>query len=432
MKQLLILLLLAGILSSCTVMYRGIRYGNADIDDYQVFDTYPLSQSENPFQFHVKNTKLVDTFNIKFNYKGNTYNQIDSLLNNTSTRSFLVIKNDSILYEKYFRGYKRSDISTVFSVSKSVTSLMVGIAVDDGYIQDIHDPVTKYIPELNSADPLFKKLTIKHLLDMRSGIKFKEAYGWNPFSLIARLYYGKNQLKLITKLKFEREPGTKYHYQSIATTILGIVIEKATNKNFAKYFEEKVWKPLEMENAANWNLDSKKYQSAKTFGGLSISAIDLAKIGRLYINEGRYKDKQIVSSKWISKTLTPNLENDGYQNQWYSFSASGSDTAGTHMFPDSITAYNVWKERYAEKYPFYDIYELRKSDMKKKFHDKYWKYDGDKYWRLSLYTKQFYALGIMSQLMLVDPEKETILIRLGDYSDYDIYRSLLYRINRML
>jgi CubicO group peptidase (beta-lactamase class C family) len=432
MKQILILLLLIGFLSSCTVLYRGIRYGNADIDDYQVFDKYHLTQSDNPFQFYVKNTPLVDTFNIDYNHKGNKYNQIDSLLNNTSTRSFLVIRNDSVLYEKYFRGYKCSDISTVFSVSKSVTSLMVGIAIDDGYIKDIHDPVTNYIPELNSADPQFKKLTIKHLLDMRSGIRFKEDYGWNPFSLIAKLYYGKNQFKLVTKLKFENEPGSKNYYHSIATTILGLVVEKASGKNFAKYFEEKVWKPLEMENTANWNLDSKKYQSAKTFGGLSISAIDLAKIGRLYINEGRYKDKQIVSPKWIKETLTPNVKNDGYQNQWYSFSAFGSDTTGNRMFTDSLTALKVYKERYAKKYPIFDIFEVRKSDMKKKYHDKYWKYDGDKYWRLSIYTNQFYALGIMSQVMLIDPLRKTILIRLGDYSDYHIYRGLLYRINRVL
>lgn len=201
---------------------------------------------------------MIDTLDIKWAYRNTMYHNLDSLLKNTSTRAFLIIRNDSIIYENYFRGYKRKDISTVFSVSKSVTSLLIGIAIDEGYISSVNDPVTKYILELKNADPMFEKLTIKDLLDMRSGIKFKEDYGFNPFSKIARLYYGTDQLSQVKKLHFECEPGTRHEYQSIATTILGIIIEKTTNQDFAKYFENKVWKPLGMENTAQWSLDDKK------------------------------------------------------------------------------------------------------------------------------------------------------------------------------
>ena len=267
---------------------------------------------------------------------------------------------------------------------------------------------------------------------MRTGIKFDENYGFNPFSKIARLYYGTNQLAQIKKLKFECEPGTKYEYQSISTTILGIIVEKATQQNFAKYFEYKVWMPLGMENTAKWSLDDKKHKSVKVFGGLSITAIDLAKIGRLYLNGGKFNGKQIVSQKWVKETLTPNIENNGYQNQWYSFSGNGVDSAGNKYFTDSITVQKVWKERYANKYQYYDISLIKKSDLTRKKQKKYWNLDIDKYWNLSLYTNQYYALGIMKQILFIDPEKNTIIVRLGDGSDFDNYLGLMYKVNKEL
>ncbi len=409
-----------------------MRFGAQDIDDYNVFPTYDLTENQDKFRFEEKEDNLLDTLDIDWEYKNVVYHNLDSLLEASSTRSFLVIRNDSVIYENYFQGYERDDISTVFSVSKSITSLLVGIAVEDGYITDINDPVTKCIPELRSADPMFKELTIKHLLDMRSGLKFNESYAFNPFAKIARLYYGRNQMALIKKLHFECEPGTKYEYQSISTAILGIVIEKATQQNFAEYFEKKVWKPLEMENTAKWSLDDKKHQSVKAYGGLSISAIDLAKIGRLYLNGGKYKGKQIVSKEWVNTTLTPNVDNEGYQYQWYSLSGGGRGSTGTSYFNDSITAQELWCEKYSKDYAYYEIIKIEKEDYSKRARKKYWKFDSDFKWRLKLYTNQYYALGIMKQILFVDPEKNTIIVRLGDHSDFDKYTALMYTINTAL
>ncbi len=195
MKRLFFLIIIAiTLLSSCTVLYRAVRYGSEDIDDHKIFPTYNFAENREKFHFVEASNELFDTLDVRWKYKDIEYHNLDSLLGNTSTRSFLVIRNDTILYERYFRGYKRDDISTVFSVSKSVTSLLVGIAIDEGFINDVKDPVVKYISELNTADPMFQKLTIEHLLDMRSGIDFDEDYSFNPFSEIARLYYGRNQL----------------------------------------------------------------------------------------------------------------------------------------------------------------------------------------------------------------------------------------------
>ena len=432
MKRIIFLLILFYSMTSCTVLYRTIRYGGEDIDDYNVFPTYDFKDNNNKFFFEKSNSNLVDTLNINWKYNNCKFDNLDSLLKTTTTRAFLVIKNDSIIYENYLRGYKKEDFSTVFSVSKSVTSLLIGIAIDEGYVSSVNDPVKKYISELKSADPMFEKLTIKDLLDMRSGIKFKEDYGLNPFSKIARLYYGTNQLSQIRKLHFECEPGTKYNYQSISTAILGVIIEKSTHQSFAEYFEEKVWKPLGMENDGKWSLDDKKNKSAKAFGGLSISAIDLAKIGRLYLNEGKWNGKQIISKGWIHETLTPKLQNDEYQNQWYSFSAAGVDSAGNRYFNDSISAQKQWESKYCKKYPFHEVIKIRKTDYKRKYRKKYWQFDTDYKWILKIYTEQYYALGIMKQILFIDPKKNTIFVRLGDDSDLEDYTSLFYKINSKL
>ncbi|NME67855.1 serine hydrolase domain-containing protein [Flammeovirga aprica] len=422
------LLLLFSLLSSCTVIYRGVRYGGADVDDHNVFPTYDIKENKEKYHFANSNLHPLDTIDIKWKYKERQFHHIDSLLEMTTTRGFVVIRNDSILHENYYRGYKKEDISTVFSVSKSVTSLLMGIAIDEGYVSSTNDQVTKYISELKKADPTFQKLTIQDLLDMRSGIKFEENYGFNPFSKIARLYYGSNQMGVIKKLHFEHEPGTNHKYQSIDTAILGIVIERATKRNLGQYFEEKVWKPLEMQNTAKWSLDSKRHQSVKAYGGLSLSSIDLAKIGRLYLNDGVWNNQQVVSKEWVKKSLTTKVENDGYQDQWYSLNTSGRDENDNTFFSDSLTAQKLWEEKYRDKYPFYEVIKLEKKD----YSEKYWEFDTDVKWKLKLYTNQYYALGIMRQILFIDPEKNTIFVRLGDSSDFGDYFTLIYNINKVL
>lgn len=416
LKYTVFFLVVIFLFASCTVLARYVKYGSEDIDDYRIFPTYPFQENTHKFYFD--------------KYADNRLDTLQSLLEKTSTRAFIVIRNDSVLYEKYFRNYRKEDISTVFSVSKSVTSLLVGIALDEGHIKDVNEPVTNYIGELNNVNPDFKKLTIRHLLDMRTGIRFDENSRKirNP---MARLYYGKNQMDVIKKLKFEAEPGTKHEYQSISTAILGIVLERATGKNLAQYFEEKVWIPLGMENRGSWSLDTEN-GSAKAFGGLNISAIDLAKIGKLYVNKGKFGHRQIVSEKWIAESLTPNTSNDGYQNQWYSDFAAVRDEVGNRYFKDSTTVMDIWKEKYQKRYPVFSLYKTSPKGFRKEYVEKYMWPDEDEYrWLMNIYTGQFYALGIFKQLLYIDPAKKIVIVRLGDNNDYE-YEKLMYEIAQRL
>ena len=281
----------------------------------------------------------------------------------TETQGVLIIQNDSIVYEKCTGEMAVDKIAGVFSVTKSVTSLLCGIAVDEGTVKSIDDPVTDYLPELMSKDPLWQKLTIRHLLDMRSGLDFEDTYSLSlkgkdikQLHAMAKLNYGRNIWAQVKKLKFRCEPGTEYRYESMTTEILGLVIERATGRRFADYLEEKVWTPLGMEFPAFLSYDSKKHHAPHAFGGVALTMLDLAKIGRLYLNKGVWDGKRIVSESWIEQSTAYSADNEGYHFCWYNTSCIGAEKA---------------------EYPGY------------------------------------YAMGIRGQILFVNPYKNLIMVRLG-------------------
>jgi CubicO group peptidase (beta-lactamase class C family) len=396
------------------MLYRSVRYWTPDIDEYNAFPQAVIEAGEDRFLFPEggKNTGIGS---LKVTVKGREKLTVDEYLAKTRTTAFLLIHNDTILYEKYYRGYNRSQISTFFSTTKSITSLLTGIAVDEGHIKSVHDAVTDYLPELKARDPHFQRLTIEHLLNMQAGLKFNESYS-NPFSGMAKLYYGNNQLAFIEHLKFECEPGTRYTYNSATTAILGLVLERATGTPYAKYLEDKVWHPLGMENNASISLDDKRHRSAKAYQGLNATAIDLAKIGRLYLNGGNWNGRQIVSKAWIDKSITPAVvpvedwaKYKDQQYQWYSDDRKCyiTDSLGAYRFTDSIAA-RAFAE--ASDIPYYTV---------RKYADRR---AGD-YWVVCDLGPQFYTYGIMTQILYVDPEKKFILVRLGEdwaTGDYNV------------
>ena len=253
----------------------------------------------------------------------------DALDSKSKTQGVLIIQNDSIVYEKYWGDISSDRLATVFSVSKSITSLMCGIAVDDGYIHSIDDAVTDYLPELKKKDPMWQRLTIRHLLDMQSGLDFDDAYYLNLKYLkrliaITRLNYGHHVMRQIRGLKFRCEPGTQYRYESMTSQILGVVIERASKKRFVDYLSEKVWKPLQMESPALINIDSRRHRVPHTFGGITLTMKDLAKIGRLYLNRGVWNGQRIVSEEWIRLSTEYDTSNKGYHFNWYNSSSYGA------------------------------------------------------------------------------------------------------------
>jgi CubicO group peptidase (beta-lactamase class C family) len=305
-------LLIIGIsmlLTSCQ-LGRFVFYNFADINDHKKFHSRALTIDALPYNFHTTNSG-------KFPKELNGI-PFDKYLEDNKTVAFLIIKNDTIQYEKYFKGYEKESIVPSFSMAKSVTSILIGCAIDEGLIKSVDEPITNYIPELTKKG--FNKVSIKHLLQMTSGIKFNESYT-NPFGEAASFYYGVNLRKKIGKMKLKSEPGKKFEYVSGNTQLLGLVLERSLKgKTITAYLQEKLWIPLGMEYDASWSIDRKKNGLEKTFCCLNARARDFAKIGRLYKNKGNWNGKQIVSQKWVEAS-TQLDKTDGsasfYQYQWW-------------------------------------------------------------------------------------------------------------------
>lgn len=299
--------------SSCKVA-RFFVYNFADINDHKKFPSRPLEASKNPFKFIEGNYKgTLPTFNIQ-----NKSYTLDELNETHKTVAFLIIRNDSILFEKYYKGYDASSIVPSFSVAKSFTSALIGCAIADGYIKSELEPITNYIPELKEEG--FDKVSIRHVLQMTSGLKFNESY-YNPFGDAATFYYGRNLRKSIAKMKMEEEPGKDFEYQSGNTQLLGLILERALKtKTVTQYLQEKIWTPLQMETPASWSIDKKKDGLEKTFCCINATAIDFAKFGRLYLNNGNWNGQQLVPSKWVEESTkldTSEASVPNYQYQWW-------------------------------------------------------------------------------------------------------------------
>lgn len=317
MKRIIPILFVFSIfLSSCTVL-RSIKRGSPSTDTYLDFPVDTIATSDTIKHVLISSDKH-DRFFEDSKFSGGRFNNetIGEYFSKVrGNGALLIVRNDTILLEKYYGNFSELSPSNIFSITKAVTSLLCGIAVDEGYIS-ISTPITEYIPELNDADPLFKQLSVEHLLDMRTGLDFEESYGWNPFSKMAKLYYGHDVVSQFKKLRFKSKPGEEHYYNSMATALLGVAIERAVGMPFAKYLQEKVWKPLDMEANAFITLDDGRHRQAKAYGGLVSNVRDLAKIGRLYMNGGMYDGKRIVSREWIDRSTHSLLSNEAYSYGW--------------------------------------------------------------------------------------------------------------------
>lgn len=299
---------------------RFIFYNFADIKDYKKFPARPLTSAGEKFIF--KNSispNIPKTVGRQQNGL-----ELDAFLEKHKTVAFVVIQNDEIQYEKYFSGYDQASIVPSFSMAKSVCSILIGCAIDDKLIQSVNEPITNYIPELKKNG--FEKVSILHVLQMTSGLDFKESYV-NPFGHAASFYYGRKLRKQIAKLQLKAKPGTQFEYVSGNTQLLGLILERALkNKTVTQYLQEKIWTPLGMEYDASWSIDKRKNGLEKTFCCLNARARDFAKIGRLYLNKGVWNGKQIVSKSWVeASTAVDTREGSAkhYQYQWWFPSQNG-------------------------------------------------------------------------------------------------------------
>lgn len=215
-------------------------------------------------------------------------------------------KSGKLIYEQYYGFSSKSTVNQISSVTKSITSILVGICLDQGYIKSIDIPVWNYFPEYSEIfqnDSLKKKITLRHLLNQTTGLTWEEwkyPYNYISNSLIALLETDKNWVESFFNLPIGAEPGTKFKYNSLASQVIAEVLSRASGITFEELTLKYLFQPMHI-NTYHW--DKYPENSLPAWGGISLTTHDMAKIGLLVLNKGVYIDKQIVSGHWIEESI---------------------------------------------------------------------------------------------------------------------------------
>jgi CubicO group peptidase (beta-lactamase class C family) len=247
---------------------------------------------------------------------------LDDFLRNTDTLAFLVVHEDRLVYERYFDGATRESLQTSFSAAKSFVSTLVGIAIDLGLIRSVEDPVTDYLPELATRDPGFRKITLRDLLTMSSGIRYREG-GFPTLGDDTYTYYGVDLRDVaLNRTQIDGQPGLAWQYNNYHPLLLGLVLERATETSVSDFMARRLWQPLGAEADATWNLDSEGSGFEKMESGLNARPVDYARFGLLFLHRGEWNGRRIVSADWVRAATGADTTSDpayyhGYRYFWW-------------------------------------------------------------------------------------------------------------------
>ena len=286
-----------------TIYMKG--HSTAFLEDYQEFDNQPIAASNAPQPWA----------NHKDYNSVTTTSRLEKANQDWETIAYVIIKNDSIWFEKYYDGFGGDSKSNSFSMAKSYVSGLMGKAIMEGHIKSLDQPVCDFLPEF--CDGKASKMTVGDLSSMASGTNWDEAY-YSPLSITTRAYFDDDLAKVMNGLKVVDEPGQGFKYASGDTQMLAMVIEKATGKKLYKYFEDSFWKPLGSENSTLWQVDSEAHDLVKAYCCIASNAKDFARFGKLYKDYGKWNGTQILDSAFVAKSVRPRFpESPEYGYGWW-------------------------------------------------------------------------------------------------------------------
>ena len=377
-----------------TYMARYIFWNLSDIKDYEKFPYHEVRNAPPTFHFNQdpqedRIRSVLAASEYKYNGAARNVGDLEEFLESSGATAFIVIKNDAILYERYFNGYSRDSINTSFSMAKSFTSALIGIAIDEGHIESVADPMTTYLPELCGKG--LDAVTIRDLLMMSSVIKYSKSklpgdidFPWGSDPLT---YYHPDLRKTALRVRPDEPAGTHFHYNNYHPLLLGMILERTTEKPVAAYLQEKIWEPLGMEYPASWSIDSEDSGFEKMESGINARSIDFAKMGRLFLNKGDWNGRRIISERWVEE----------------------STSRDTTTPPDYYSSPGWWV-------PFFESEKGYYKYM-------WWGYSREEH------DYDFIANGHLGQFIYVCPGKDLIMVRNGKmYGEIDLWPELLHNM----
>lgn len=237
--------------------------------------------------------------------------RLDDVLVGTDTRAFVVVHGGRVVYEHYDGDSGPKTVQTSFSVAKSFVSVLVGIAIDEGRIGSVEDPVTRYVPELAARDQRFEQIRLRDLLTMSSGLRYEESSFPSPRGDDTYTYYGVDLRKdALERTEIEQAPGKSWHYNNYNPLLLGLVLERATGMSVSDYMASRLWQPLGAASDASWSLDSERSGFEKMESGLNATALDHARFGLLLLHGGEWNRRRIVSREWVRSATRTHTATD--------------------------------------------------------------------------------------------------------------------------
>ena len=330
------------LVSGKTYLFKAVIYNFAKIDDYKHFTNNTVTAG--PAQ----------PWNIAAGYNKTVLpDSLKALLQDLKSVGLLMVKNDSIVYEQYWDGYTDSSLSGSFSMAKSITSLLIGVAIKEGKIKSVQQPVGDFLPEF--ATGANAKLRIIDLLTMSSGSDWDESY-INPLSVTAELYYGADVYKTATGVHIVKSPGSFHSYKSGDSQLLGLLLEKATGTSLSDYAAKKLWQPIGAQHPALWSTDHAN-GNEKAYCCFNSNTRDFARLGKLMLDSGKWNGMPVIDSNYFKQSITP---------------CGITDKDGT---PCNYYGYQWW-------------IDPEHQDI-------------------------FYARGILGQYIIVIPSRKIVIVRLG-------------------
>jgi CubicO group peptidase (beta-lactamase class C family) len=297
-----------------------------------------------------------------YDFEGET-KDLNAFLAETHSSALIVIKDGAIQAEHYWLTGGRDVQWPSMSVAKSFISALVGIAVQEGFIKSVEDPMDRYVPSLSGS--VYEGVRIKDVLQMSSGARWTEDYN-DPSSEIFRLTVamapGGSLDAFVPTMVRESEPGTVCRYNSAETQALGMLLVGATGRSISDYMHEKLCEPLGMEQPSYWLLDSRSREMA--FAGLNMTARDFAKLGELYRNGGMWRDRQVVPAEWVNASTKPDAPHLA---------------PGKTMVADRVTSLGY----------------------------------GYQWWIPGGHRGEFSAIGVYNQFVYVDPSRGAVIVKLS-------------------
>jgi CubicO group peptidase (beta-lactamase class C family) len=308
--------------TSRSQLARAVVWRESDMDDLRRFPARRIAAGPERFDFTAAGEPPPALRSVRVRDGERVVEQdLEAFLAASDTTAFLAVRGDTLLYEGYFNGAAHDTVQTSMSMAKSVLSALVGVAIGEGRIASVDDPITRYVPELAGRDRRFGRITLRHLLTMTSGLRYDESGGlWGDDTAT---YYAPDLRKLaLEETEVVEEPGRRFHYNNFNPLLVGLALERATGMPVATYLETRLWRPLGMEADGSWSLDSQASGFEKMESGLNGRPVDFAKFGLLFARGGRWQGRQLLPRAWVEaptvvETRVAEAPAGGYQYFWW-------------------------------------------------------------------------------------------------------------------